>query len=281
MDIEGPVVAASTVCFSVPRGMLPKSISGTSIHQGLDQQAMQHEYGINSRSRCAQCQTLGESLNRCFDCSQWLCEMCMRPSDMCCLACEMIFGSSDLSHMAQPYSEGPVHDHISLGNNNFIQRSILIDTSTPFRTSTTQMDDSTAAVKNCDTADNCCASKLNEFVGTGLKEEGCERTRAALLSGTVPCKNLVTLMLSNLPTRTKVPDVIQILNEHGCCDNLMSFYAPTHSKKTSNGRGYMFVQFDCCEAALQCFDTLNGRYFGKRQCAVKLAYDQNLLGHQK
>lgn len=245
---------------------------------------MQHEQSMNSDvvSRCGQCGTLGEMPNRCVDCSQWLCEICLLPSDKCCFVCQTIFGSSRLAQVAQPYAEDAVQDHTGADNNNSIQRSTLVDMSSPARTSsTTQLDEATADAMDSDTADNSCASNLQQIAGVVLKEEGCERTGAAVLSETVPCKSLVTLMLSNLPTRAKFSDVVEILYEHGCYDNLVSFYVPTHSKSKCNGRGYIFVRFDCYEAALKCFDAVNGRYFGKKQCVVKLAHDQGPFAHQE
>lgn len=117
--------------------------------------------------------------------------------------------------------------------------------------------------------DNFCASALQQLAGASVREDN-ERLNIR------PYKNGVTLMLSNLPTCTKVDDVVEILNESGCYNNLMSFYMPTRTlKRHSKARGYIFLRFDCCEAALRCFDAFNGRYFGKRkECVVKLAYEQ-------
>lgn len=134
--------------------------------------------------------------------------------------------------------------------------------------------------------DNCCPSNPQQPAEADPSEKGWEKTRQALLNGTVDDnasfkipqdENGVTLILSNLPSFVKVCHVVGILKEHGCCENLLSLYMPTHkTKRYFKGRGYSFLRFDCSQAALRCFDAFNGRYFGasSKQCVVELAYKQ-------
>lgn len=121
-------------------------------------------------------------------------------------------------------------------------------------------------------AGNSCPSNLQRF-----EEAVLEVYDNASLRST-PHKHGVTLMVSNLRQCTPFSDVVQILKEHGCYSNLVSFKVPTHNSKRKKGRGYVFLQFDCSEAALQCFKAFNGRYINQNKpCVVSLAHEQNNL----